>query len=575
MRYILLELKSVIGQGVGAFILEPAMDPVRFQTHPEDYKHWRLEVDGSAARVTMKVEAKHSLRKDYELKLNSYDLGVDIELADLLMRLRFEHPGVRAVLLTADNEKVFSAGANIMMLRGSEHHFKVNFCKFTNETRFNIEDLQLHQDQHWICGVRGVCAGGGYELAAACNEIILADDGNSAVSLPEVELLGVLPGTGGLTRVVDKRKVRRDHADIFSTIGVKGVKGKRAVQWRLVDKTIPLSKYKDHLEQRLSEAAGESSGLNGIELNPIEMEQTAAGLRMEYVDLKVGDTAGQVSDSEKSSRCATLTIRAPEECPADAAAALDLGDRWWALKAFRELELAIFHLRFNYNQVGTIIVTTEGDAKVMLATDELLASGGNWFVDRVRHYMSRVLSRVDLTARSFYALIEPGSCFAGSLLELALAADRSFMMDDEDGENAVWLSPMNGGPLPMANGLTRIASRFLANPEEGEALLARGGNFDAVGAEEAGLVTYALDDIDWEDEVPLEIEARASMSPDALTGMEANLRFCGPETIETKVYGRLSAWQNWIFQRPNAVGQTGALQSYGEPTTPKFNWTRT
>ncbi len=551
------------------------MDPIRFQTHPDRYNHWRLEVDGAAARVTMKVEAEHSLRDDYELKLNSYDLGVDIELADLLMRLRFEHPGVRAVLLTADDEKVFSAGANIMMLRGSAHHFKVNFCKFTNETRFNIEDLQSHQDQHWICGVRGVCAGGGYELAAACNEIVLADDGNSAVSLPEVELLGVLPGTGGLTRVVDKRKVRRDHADIFSTIGVKGVKGKRAVQWRLVDTAVPLSQYKDHLEQRLSDVAGSDSGPNGISLQPIDMEQSAAGLRMQYVDLKVGDAAGQVNDPDKASRCATLTIRAPESCPADADAALALAGDWWALKAFRELELAIFHLRFNYAEVGTIILTTEGDAEMMLATDKLLAAGGNWFVERVRHYMSRVLSRVDLTARSFYALIEPGSCFAGSLLELALAADRSYMLDDEDGENAIWLSPMNGGPLPMANGLTRIASRFLATPEEGEALLAKGGDFDAASAEDAGLITCALDDIDWEDEVPLEIEARASMSPDALTGMEANLRFCGPETLETKVFGRLSAWQNWIFQRPNAVGQTGALQSYGEPTTPKFNWTRT
>lgn len=551
------------------------MDPVRFQTHPDRYNHWRLDVDGSAARVTMKVDPKHSMRDDYELKLNSYDLGVDIELADLVMRLRFEHPQVKAVLLKADDEKVFSAGANIMMLRGSAHHFKVNFCKFTNETRFNIEDLQANQGQHWICGVRGVCAGGGYELAAACNEIVLADDGNSTVSLPEVELLGVLPGTGGLTRVVDKRKVRRDHADIFSTIGVKGVKGKRAVQWRLVDTAVPLSQFNEHLETRLGEAAGTDGGMKGIPLEPIEMEIGANGLRMQYVDLKVGDAAGQVSDPDKASRCATLTVRAPDSVPSSAEEAYALGGDWWALKAFRELELAIFHLRFNYAEVGTVILTTEGHAETLLATDELLAKGGNWYIERVRHYMSRVLSRLDLTARSFYALIEPGSCFAGSLLELALAADRSYMLDDEDGNNSISISPMNAGPLPMANGLTRIASRFLASPEEGETLLAKGGDYNAAGAEEAGLITCALDDIDWEDEVPLEIEARASMSPDALTGMEANLRFCGPETLETKVFGRLSAWQNWIFQRPNAVGQTGALQSYGEPTTPKFNWTRT
>jgi benzoyl-CoA-dihydrodiol lyase len=545
---------------------------VTFQRHPSTYNHWTLDVDGAIATVTMGVNPERPLNEGYELKLNSYDLGVDIELADLLMRLRFEHPGVKAVVLRADDEKVWCAGANILMLRSSAHHFKVNFCKFTNETRFAIEDAQKHSGQHWIAAVRGVCAGGGYELAACANEILLADDGRSAVSLPEVPLLGVLPGTGGLTRVVDKRKVRRDHADVFSTLA-DGVRGKRAQSWRLVDEAVPLSQFESRIQERAQAAAGSATGSEqGISLSQLSFDATDTGYHFEHVDLEF----------EADQRLATLTMRSPKESAEqiNALTASDIlaqGDQFWALKAYRELNEALLFLRFNHIEVGTVMLKTSGNIDSSLAMDAKLAElkEADWFVKEIVLYMGFVLRRLDLTARSFYALMEEGSCFAGSLLELGLAADRSYLLEDEEGENGVAIGALSNGSLLMSNGLTRIGSRFLHDPEAGEAMAAGLGRYYGSEAEDAGLVTFALDDIDYPDEVRPAIEERASLSPDALTGMEANLRFAGAETVETKVFGRLSAWQNWIFQRPNAVGETGALQSFGEPTTPQFDWRRT
>ena len=545
---------------------------ITFQRHPSTYHHWSLDVEGAIATVTMGVNPDQPLNPGYELKLNSYDLGVDIELADLLMRLRFEHPGVKVVVLRANDDKVWCAGANILMLRSSSHHFKVNFCKFTNETRFAIEDAQKHSGQHWIAAVRGVCAGGGYELAVCANEILLADDGRSAVSLPEVPLLGVLPGTGGLTRVVDKRKVRRDHADVFSTLS-DGVRGKRAKSWRLVDEAIPLSRFEDRIDERAQEVAATAPAPQpGIELTELTFEQSDAGYRFEYVDLSI----------EADQRLATLTMRAPHQSAAEIAALSAeairaQGENFWAFKAYRELNEALLHLRFNHIEVGTVLIKTSGDADAALAMDAKLSElqASDWFVREVVLYMGFVLRRLDLTARSFYALMEEGSCFAGSLLELGLAADRSYLLEDEAGENGVAIGALSGGDLPMSNGLSRIDCRFLHDPEAGKALAEGQGRYYGVEAEDAGLVTFALDDIDYPDEVRPAIEERASLSPDALTGMEANLRFAGAETVETKVFGRLSAWQNWIFQRPNAVGESGALQSFGEPTTPKFDWRRT
>ena len=545
---------------------------VTFQRHPSTYNHWTLEVNGAIATVTMGVDPESTLVEGYELKLNSYDLGVDIELADLLMRLRFEHPSVRVVVLRANDEKVWCAGANIMMLRASAHHFKVNFCKFTNETRFAIEDAQANSDQHWIAAVRGVCAGGGYELAACANEILLADDGRSAVSLPEVPLLGVLPGTGGLTRVVDKRQVRRDHADVFSTLS-DGLRGKRAADWRLVDEAVPLSNFEERIAERANEAAaGGPAPVDGVIMSELVGEEDEGGYRYEHVVLEL----------QSDRRLATITMRAPKES-AEAIAALTAdeirarGDQFWALKAYRELNEALLNLRFNHIEVGTVLLKTEGSQDAVLAMDAKLAElrRSDWFVREIVLYMAFVLRRLDLTARSFYALIEEGSCFAGNMLELALAADRSYLLEDEDNSIGVAVGALSNGELPMSNGLTRIASRFLHDPAAGEALASACGRYCGMDAETAGLVTYAFDDIDYPDEIRLAIEERVSLSPDALTGMEANLRFAGAETIETKVFGRLSAWQNWIFQRPNAVGKTGALQSFGEPTTPQFDWRRT
>jgi benzoyl-CoA-dihydrodiol lyase len=544
-----------------------AAPPVRFETHPSLYVHWKLEIEPPLARLVLDIQEERPLRPGYPLKLNSYDLGVDIELADAVQRLRFEHPEVRALVITSGKDRVFCSGANIYMLGSSTHAFKVNFCKFTNETRLALEDASAHSGLRSLAAVNGACAGGGYELALACDEILLVDDASSAVSLPEVSLLGVLPGTGGLTRVVDKRKVRRDLADVFSSLG-EGVKGKRAVQWGLVDETVPLSRFAARVPEKaraLAAAAPARSG-PGVALAPLDGRYTEGGIEHRYVTLAVDARA----------RTATITVRSPaDDPPADAAGRRARGADLWALRAFRELDDVLLDLRFNRPEVGVIVLRTRGEVERVLASDRALAAAAtdDWFADEVRHLVKRVLKRLDVTARTVLAVIDEGSAFAGSLFELALAADRSYMLAAEDGPR-IALSPLNREGLPMANGLTRLQTRFLGRPEHLDAL-SWDEPMDAEAALEAGLVTFAPDEIDWEDEVRLAVEERASLSPDALTGMEANLRFAGPETMETKIFGRLSAWQNWIFQRPNAVGERGALTLYGRPERPKFTWTRT
>jgi benzoyl-CoA-dihydrodiol lyase len=540
--------------------------PVRFDTHPDRYIHWKLEVSAPVARLVMDVQEERPLRPGYPLKLNSYDLGVDIELADAIQRIRFEHPEVRAVVVTSGKDRVFCSGANIYMLGSSTHGFKVNFCKFTNETRLSIEDASDHSGVKFLAAVNGACAGGGYELALACDEILLVDDSSSAVSLPEVPLLGVLPGTGGLTRVVDKRKVRRDLADVFSSLG-EGVKGKRAVQWRLVDETTPLSKFPARTLEKaraLAQASPEKPG-PGVVLAPLDGKYSAKGVEHRYVTLEI----------DAAQRTATLTVRGPGEGePSDAAGMRARGADLWSLRAFRELDDALLELRFNRPEIGVVVLRTEGDPARVLAADDVLfaVAKADWFAREVLLHMKRVLKRLDLTARSFLAVIDQGSCFAGSLFELALAADRSYMLA-ADGGPTVQLGTLNQhNALPMSNGLTRLQTRFLAG---GPAGIEFGRAYSGEEAFGAGLVTFAPDDIDWEDEVRLAVEERATISPDALTGMEANLRFAGPETLETKIFGRLSAWQNWIFQRPNAVGEKGALTLYGRPERAKFNWSRT
>jgi len=540
-----------------------AMAPIRFETHPSRYVHWKLEIEAPVARLVMDVQEDRPLRPGYPLKTNSYDLGVDIELADAVQRLRFEHPEVRALVISSGKDRIFCSGANIYMLGSSTHAFKVNFCKYTNETRLSLEDASHVSGLKSVAAVNGACAGGGYELALACDEILLVDDSSSAVSLPEVPLLAVLPGTGGLTRVVDKRKVRRDLADVFSSLG-EGVKGKRAVQWRLVDEAIPLSKFAARVPERaraLAAAAPARSG-PGVELRPLEARYAEDAVEYRYVSLEL----------DAAARTAELTLRAPEaEEPRSAAEMRQRGSELWALRAFRELDDALLELRFNRPEVGVVVLKTRGAIDRALAVDAALeANRGDWFVSEVIHHMKRVLKRLDLTARSLIALVDQGSCFAGSLFELALAADRSYMLSVGGGPE-IALSVLNRGALPMSNGLSRLETRFLAGLPE----LDLSTRYDAQAALDAGLVSFAPDDIDWEDEVRLAIEERASISPDALTGMEANLRFAGPETMETKIFGRLSAWQNWIFQRPNAVGEKGALTLYGRPERAKFNWTRT
>jgi benzoyl-CoA-dihydrodiol lyase len=545
-----------------------SLPPLSFDTRPDRYHHWKLTFDGPIATLSMDVQEDAGVSPEYRLKLNSYDLAVDIELADAVQRVRFEHPEVHAVVITSLKERIFCAGANIFMLRGSTHAWKVNFCKFTNETRLAIEDASQHSGIKFLAAVNGICAGGGYELALACDEIILVDDGNSAVSLPETPLLGVLPGTGGLTRVVDKRKVRRDLADVFGTVA-EGIKGKRAVDWRLVDAVYPTSQFKARVAaraQELARASDRPAQGPGISLGPLSPRVGEDSVHYSTVALEI--------DREK--RVATLAVKGPDGAePTTAEAILAAGDRFWPLRAFRELDDALLRLRINEPLIGTVIIKTHGDAARVLAIDETLAThADHWLVREIVLFLKRTLKRMDLTSRSFFALIEPGSCYAGTLFELALAADRSYMFNDPDRPATIALSAMNAGPLTMSNGLTRLQTRFLGEPDSVAKVLGT-ATFDADAAYEAGLVSFAPDELDWDDEVRLAVESRAAFSPDALTGMEANLRFAGPETMETKIFGRLSAWQNWIFQRPNAVGEKGALTAYGSQGRPEFDFKRT
>jgi benzoyl-CoA-dihydrodiol lyase len=538
------------------------------ETHPTEYRHWRLSVDPPIATLTLAVAEESPLVPGYKLKLNSYDLGVDIELADAVTRLRFEHPEVRAVIITGGLDRVFCAGANIHMLATSTHGFKVNFCKFTNETRLAIEDACAHSGQHYIAACNGATAGGGYELALACEEIYLVDDGNSAVSLPEVPLLGVLPGTGGLTRVVDKRKVRRDLADVFATLA-EGVKGKRAVEWRLVDGLFPRSRFQDAVRERALAFATEEAHPTaaGIVLDALSPEVTAGSVHYRHVDLQLNPEA----------RTAELTIHGPDGPQPDTPESIHAaGADFWPLRAFREIDDALLRLRFHYDEIGLVLLKTRGTLETVRALDTTLYHlREDWLVNEILLLMARALRRLDLTARSLFAVVDEGSCFAGSLLEIALAADRIFMLRDSAGAVRMASSPLNAGLLPMTHGPSRLQVRFLADPARVEDITAESEPFDTDAAEQAGLVTAAADEIDWEDELRVAIEERVSLSPDALTGMEANLRFAGAENADSKVFGRLSAWQNWIFSRPNATGERGALTLYGKPERPQFNWRRT
>jgi len=541
---------------------------VSFQTAPDRYVHWKLSVEGPVARLVMDVQEGRPHRPGYELKLNSYDLGVDIELADAIQRLRFEHPEVRAVVVTGAKDRVFCAGANIHMLGSSTHAFKVNFCKFTNETRLSIEDASRLSGQRYLAALNGTCAGGGYELALACDEIVMVDDGNSAVSLPETPLLAVLPGTGGLTRLVDKRRVRRDLADVFCTTA-EGIKGKRSVEWGLVDEVVARSRFEERVAERARALAAASPARETRGIAWTELERVATADRVEYAHVHL--------DIDRAGRVATLTVRGPHGPQPDSAEAVRrAGASWWPLAAFRELDDALLHLRFNEPEIGLVLLKSAGDVDAVLGVDRVLdALASDWFVGEVRAFVARTLRRLDLTARSFFALIEPGSCFAGTLFEIALAADRSYALDDPDKAPAIALSSMNGGAYPMSHGLSRCEVRFLGQPGRAAELLADPGSFEPAEAAAAGLVTVAADDIDYEDEVRVAIEERVSLSPDALTGMEASLRFAGPENCDSKIFARLSAWQNWIFQRPNAVGERGALTLYGRPERPSFDLRRT
>src|SRR5579872_4221796 len=547
---------------------------IDFQTEPSRYRHWKLQIAGEIATLLLDVDEKASLFEGYELKLNSYDLGVDIELADAIERLRFEYPQVRAVVLRSGKPRVFSAGANIRMLAGATHAHKVNFCKFTNETRNGIEDFAENSGVATICAINGTAAGGGYELALATDHIMLVDDGASAVSLPELPLLAVLPGTGGLTRISDKRKVRRDHADVFCTTE-EGVKGKRARDWRLVDEVVPGSKFEDAVAARAADFAARSrrGGAGpGIELTPLTRSFDRDSIA--YGSLAV--------DFDRGARLATVTLRGPTAPPpASAEAMTALGAEFWPLALARELDDAILNIRLNEFDVAAIVFKSSGEPADVSAYERVLDDNqDHWLAREIRHLWKRVLKRVDLTSRSLVTLIEPGSCFAGTLAELAFASDRSYMfLGRREGDNrppaAIALTDANFGPYPMPNGLTRLASRFLADPADLEAAEAeRGKMLDAAAAQRLGLITFAPDDIDWDDEVRMFLEERASFSPDGLTGLEANLRFAGPETMESKIFARLTAWQNWIFQRPNAIGEEGALKRYGTGQKPVFDTRR-
>jgi benzoyl-CoA-dihydrodiol lyase len=550
---------------------QPKMEAVDYQTDPSRYRHWKLSFDGPVATLAMDVAEDGGLRPGYKLKLNSYDLGVDIELHDALQRIRFEHPEVRSVIITSAKSRIFCSGANIYMLGLSSHAWKVNFCKFTNETRNGIEDSSAHSGLKFLAACNGTTAGGGYELALACDEIILVDDRSSAVSLPELPLLGVLPGTGGLTRITDKRKVRRDHADIFCT-NPDGVRGQRAKEWRLVDDAVKPQQFAEHIKQRARQLAAQSdrpADAKGVALTPLQRAVDDAGLHYKYVDVALN----------RESRTATFTVSAPESVDEDSIEkVVAAGTGWWPLQMARELDDAILHLRTSELDLGLWLMKTAGNADAVLAIDEfILNHQDNWFVREVLGMMRRTFARLDVSSRSMYAIVEPGSCFAGTLLELTLAADRIYMRDAQESENiaTVTLSKMNFGALPMANHLSRLAARFYQDAAQIEAARSKiGTKLPPQVALEAGLATVTPDDLDWEDEIRQAIESRAALSPDGLTGLEANLRFGAAETLETRVFGRLSAWQNWIFIRPNAVGANGALKVYGTGIPVKFNWER-
>ena len=547
-----------------------AADRIDYQTDPSRYRHWKIEREGDIAYLIMDVDQAGGLG-DYELKLNSYDLGVDIELNDAVQRLRFEHPEVRCVVIKSGKDNVFCAGANIRMLGKATHGAKVNFCKFTNETRLAIEDASENSKQVYVCAINGNAAGGGYELALAADHIMLVDDRRSAVALPETPLLAVLPGTGGLTRVTDKRKVRRDRADVFCSIE-EGVRGTKAVEWRLVDEVVPNSKWKDAVAARAREVAARSDrpkDAKGITLTPLDRKIEKDRVSYSHVGVEI----------DRARSLATVTVRGPlQGAPASVEAAHVLGAKFWPLVVARELEDAILHLRSNETAIGVVLFRTDGNAQAVLDHDDFLAkANGDWLMREIRHYLKRVFKRVDVTAKSFIALIEPGSCFAGSLAELAFAADRSLMLiGTREGDNqkpaAITLGQANFGLYPMGNGLTRLETRFFGEPKTLDTLKEKIGTaIEGEDAAELGLVTAAYEDFDWDDELRVMLEERTSFSPDAMTGMEANLRFAGPETMETKIFGRLTAWQNWIFQRPNAIGEQGALKLYGSGVSPTFN----
>ncbi len=539
------------------------MHSIQFETEPSRYRHWKLETSRDRARLTMKVDEAGGLRPGYALKLNSYDLAVDIELADAVTRLRFEHPGVSVVTIDSALDGMFCAGANIFMLAHADHGFKVNFCKFTNETRLAIEDATANSGQRYVAALNGTCSGGGYELALACEDIILVDDRRSAVSLPEIAFLGVLPGTGGLTRLVDKRKVRRDLADVFATLA-EGVRGERAVKWGLVDAIAPRSRFNEAVAERVAALVdSKRAGRAGVALDALAPAETDTEIRYRHLTLRL----------DRIQRLAELIIEGPQSVaaiPADAAA---LGADFYPLRLFREIDDALLRLRFNYPEIGLVLIKSAGDLDRVAELDRAIwERQSDWFINETLLLMKRVLKRLDLTAKSFFAIIEPGSCFAGSMFELALAADRIYMKSGADARIAT--GALNAGALPMSNGLSRLSTRFIGDPAHAAALAA-GGTFDAEAALEAGLVTAAPDELDWEEELRLAVSERLSLSPDALTGMEANIRFAGPETMETRIFGRLSAWQNWIFQRPNAIGEHGALKLYGQPQSPQFDYKRT
>jgi len=545
---------------------------VSYDTHPDRYVHWRMSVDGAVATLAMNVNEDKGLRPGYKLKLNSYDLGVDIELYDALNRIRFEHPGVRCVVLTSARERMFCSGANIYMLGQSSHGWKVNFCKFTNETRNGMEDSSRNDGLKFLAAVNGTCAGGGYEVALACDEILMIDDRSSTVSLPEVPLLGVLPGTGGLTRITDKRKVRRDLADFFCTTS-EGVRADRAKDWGLVDHSAKPQAFAQAVQEhaaRLAAASDRPHDAKGVALTPLKRSIDANGYRYEYVDAAV----------DRGARCATLTVSAPARAQPDAVEGmLAAGAAWWPLQMARELDDAILMLRTNEPDIGTWQLKTRGDIDSVLAVDAALAKHrAHWFVRETIGLLRRTLARLDVSSRTLFAIIDQGSCFAGTLAELALAADRGYMLqlpDDPEKAPRIALSELNFGTYPMVNRLTRLATRYCGREEPvAEARQVIGEKLDAHDAAKLGLVTFTPDDLDWDEEVRIALEERASLSPDALTGMEANLRFTGAETMETRIFARLSAWQNWIFNRPNAVGEQGALKVFGSGAKAKFNWER-